>query len=368
MTITPAPVVSAPESLRRRYGLLTAASGPLDLPAHGEGGGVRFVPIVCGQSVAYGVACYDAGEAPVKPIDGDADEINTGVFVALATLECGAVGYTLPEHRTKVRRRLESTEQASVEAALFSGLDFDDNSLDILSLDDEAVAIVTGYDFESIADVVGALERYAYVTNQYGGVAYLHAPVEVAAIAAEAGLVKADGPRLVTPLGSVWVFGAYPSGEIIVTGQVTVWRAPDISVHDAFDTTTNARLLVAERAYAVAFECFAGRATFAPLSDGTPGDGTDNDGSAVALTGSDQVISATSKHYRGFSIMETTGNAPAVVRIYDNSSAASGTVLEQISLLPGESAREWYDSGVLTGNGVYVDVVSGSVAGSVRVS
>lgn len=363
MTITPAPVVPAPESLRRRYGLLTAASGPLDLPAHGEGGGVRFVPIVCGQSVAYGVACYEPGEAPAKPLDGDAAEIDTGVFVALATLECGAVGYTLPEYRTKVRRRLESTEQASVEAALFSGLDFDGNSLDILSLDDEAVSAGSGYDPESIADVVGTLERYAYVTNQYGGVAYLHAPVEVAAIAAEAGLVKADGPRLATPLGSVWVFGDYPSGEIIVTGQVTIWRAPDISVHDAFDTTTNARLLIAERAYAVAFECFAGRATFSAPDAADVVTPT----SITASTGADQAVADAAGFYRGFTLRETTGAAPATVVIYDNASAASGTILEEITLLAGESAREWYGvPGIPTLNGIYVDVVSGAVAGSIR--
>ena len=38
-SLIPAPIVPAPQPLRRRYGLFDAASGPLDLPAHGEGGG-----------------------------------------------------------------------------------------------------------------------------------------------------------------------------------------------------------------------------------------------------------------------------------------------------------------------------------------
>jgi hypothetical protein len=87
----------------------------------------------------------------------------------------------------------------------------------------------------------------------------------------------------------------------------------------------------------------------------------------VALTGSDQAVRASSAYYRGFTIRETTGGATAVVRIYDNASAASGTILDEISLVAGESAREFYPGGIWATNGVYVDVVSGTVTGSVRV-
>jgi hypothetical protein len=269
MAMIPGMIVPAPERLRRRYGLFDAASGPLDLPTHGEAGGVRFVPS-CGRSMAYGVTCY-TGEAtaPVKPLDGDAAEVDAGVFVALATLNCGSPGYSTTEYGDKIRRRLEGAEQASVEEALWTGLDFEDNALGTLSLDGEALSIDPGYDPGLITDVVGALERYAYVDNQYGGVAYIHAPVEVAAFAAEAGLIvpETSGPngRKLTPLGSVWAFGAYPSGEVIVTGQTTVWRAPEIQVYSSFENATNEVVLVAERAYSVAFECFAGRAEFNPL-------------------------------------------------------------------------------------------------------
>lgn len=269
MALIPGMVVTPPEQIRRRYGLFDAASGPLDLPAHGEGGGVRFVPVACGGAIPFGVTCYAPGAAPDKPLSGDADEIQTGVFVALATLNCGAVGYTMPEYETKVRRRLEGSEQAVVEAALWTGLDYADDGMDTLSLDGTAVDIGGEYDPALITDVVGALERYAYTTSQYGGVAYIHAPVEVAAFAAEAGLIVPEGTgpnaRKLTPMGSVWVFGAYPSGEVIVTGQTTVWRAPEIQVYSSFENETNEVVLVAERAYSVAFECFAGRAEFNPL-------------------------------------------------------------------------------------------------------
>lgn len=272
MTMIPGLIVPPPEPLRRRYGLFDAAAGPIDLPTHGEGGGVRFVPVTCGEAYAYGVNCY-TGEvvAPEKPLDTDNAEVSPGVFVVLATLECGATGYTTEEYRGKVLRRLEATEQAAVERTLWSGLDFEGNALGILNLDTEAIAVPTNYDPGLITDVVGALERYAYTDNGYGGVAYIHAPIEVAAFAAEAGLVLPEGPnRKVTPLGSVWSFGAYPAGEVIVTGQTAFWRAPEIQVYDSFDRITNQVVLVAERAYSVAFECFAGRAEFDPLGEVSP--------------------------------------------------------------------------------------------------
>lgn len=85
----------------------------------------------------------------------------------------------------------------------------------------------------------------------------------------------------------------------------------------------------------------------------------------VALTGSDQVVRATHGTYCGFSIRETAG-AAAVVRIYDHASAASGNLLDTIRLAANESARECYPRGIRADNGVYVDIVSGTVEGSVR--
>jgi hypothetical protein len=270
VALIPGLTVPAPEPLRRRYGLFDAASGPLDLPQHGEGGGVRYVPVTCGGAYPLGVNCYDPGEAPVKPLDPGNDEVDTGVFVALATLDCGAVGYTRPELEAQVRRRLESGEQATVEAAFWTGLDFEGNALGILNLNGEAADIPTGYDPGLITDVIGALERYAYTVHGYGYTAYIHAPVEVAAFAFEAGLVLMDGNRKVTPMGSVWAFGAYPAGSVIVTGQTTVWRAPEVQVYSSFENATNEVLMVAERAYSVAFDCFAGRAEFDPLEVTSP--------------------------------------------------------------------------------------------------
>lgn len=278
MAIVPAPNVAAPEPLRRRYGIFDAAAGPIPLPPHGEGGGVQYVSETCGTARVLGVDCYDPGDAPVKPFDSDDDLVETGVFNVMATLTCTLVGYTVEQLRNKVLRRMEANSQAAVERALWSGLDFEGNALGIkhfTGAGGEAVDIGGSYDPGLIADVVAALERYAYFTQDYGYAAYLHAPIEVAALAAEAGLVHEErmtggqSQRKVTPLGSIWAFGAYPAGQIVVTGQTTVWRGEE-RVVQTFERTDNQALLLAERAYSVSYDCFAGRAEYDPLEVVSP--------------------------------------------------------------------------------------------------
>lgn len=282
MALVPGPLVPAPEPLRRRPGLFDAAAGPLDLPPHGQGGGVRYVPLTCGTAHSLRIGCYDGVPEEIeggKPTDSAEGEVATGVFMVVSAMECGTVGYTSAEDADRIRRRLEAGEQGAVEAAFWSGLDFNGESLDILSLADDPDEI-TGADELDIIEIVAALEDYAYRAQGYGYTAFLHAPVAVAAHAGAANLVIPDrtGPLQRTPFGSVWVFGGgyagtgpdLPSGGafIHITGQVTTWRSPEVQtfpVDQVMDRATNQRLLLAEREWAVAYDCFNGRAAFDPL-------------------------------------------------------------------------------------------------------
>lgn len=90
--------------------------------------------------------------------------------------------------------------------------------------------------------------------------------------------------------------------------------------------------------------------------------------SSANLTGSNQAVSNAPCTYRGFTVKETTGTATAAVTIYDNASAASGVILDVITLLANESAREDYAVGIAAYRGIYVQVVSGAVTGAVRSS
>ena len=276
MTIIPGQLIPGPEPLRRRYGLFTAASGPMDLPSpHGQGGGLRYVPVTCGEAHPYPINCYDGlVEVPTegKPTDPENTEVEAPSFMVVASIECGALGYTAAEFEDKVRRRLTSGEQGAAELALWTGTDQHGNTLDIPALltTDEAVDPAS-YDPDHLASVIGALEEYAYHDQGYGYTAFIHAPVSVASWATSDGdLARPDGPLLRTPYGSIWVFGGgYPNdGGIHITGQVNVWRAPTEHVYPAdqtMDRTHNQRLLVAEREYAIGFDCFNARAEFTPL-------------------------------------------------------------------------------------------------------
>lgn len=86
---------------------------------------------------------------------------------------------------------------------------------------------------------------------------------------------------------------------------------------------------------------------------------------AIALTGSDQAVRATAAVYRGIALRETAGSS-AAVRVYDNASTASGTVIAAFTLAANASVDVVHD-GVWCVNGIYIDVISGAVEGSVRV-
>lgn len=70
--------------------------------------------------------------------------------------------------------------------------------------------------------------------------------------------------------------------------------------------------------------------------------------------------------YRGFTIRETAA-AAATVRLFDNASAASGGLLATISLASGGSREIIDGDGVWFDNGVFVEIVAGTVEGSIFV-
>jgi hypothetical protein len=87
---------------------------------------------------------------------------------------------------------------------------------------------------------------------------------------------------------------------------------------------------------------------------------------ADAVT-ADENTKAYATHYFGFSFRETAGST-ATIRVYD-ALTATGTLLDSIQLAANESAREFYGpDGIKCSTGVYVDIVSGTVEGSVRVA
>lgn len=256
MVIAPPVVVPAPEPRGLRYGLLQAANGPLDLPTHGLAGGIVYESVSCGFARSYATLCHTDERTGEKEFDPDETPITRESFVVYASLACGSAGKTSADLETKVRRRLANGEQAQAEAGMATILATGATPL-----------IPPGL---TLADTIGELEQWLYGSDalpapadaQYGNVGYLHASPRIAAHAMDADLIVPDGPLLRTRMGTIWVFGGgYPDdGTIYISGNVTVWRAPDVFVsppRQLLNQTTNQYHLIAEREYVVSYDCVA---------------------------------------------------------------------------------------------------------------
>lgn len=256
MAITPAVTVPAPEPLGRRYGLLTAAAGPLPLPQDRFGGGVTYDPVSCGTAHRVPLDCVDPEDPEVKVFDPGDDWVEGTPFVVYATVQCGSVG--AGDVEAKVRRRLDNGAQSAVERELGE------------RLTTAAVAVPAPVDTEA-SSVVGELEQWLYGSGTgeqaYGNVGYIHAPFRMASYLHKGTLLWTDAAgRVRTRMGSVVVFGDYPDdGGVFITGHTTLWRAPDVAVsprEQVLNRTNNNLYMLAEQEWAVAWDCVAGRTTY----------------------------------------------------------------------------------------------------------
>lgn len=71
-------------------------------------------------------------------------------------------------------------------------------------------------------------------------------------------------------------------------------------------------------------------------------------------------------YYRGVRLAETAA-ATARIVIWDNATAASGTILDEINFAASQSVRETYGPPQVAKQGIYIQVVAGTVAGSILV-
>lgn len=248
MALMPPDSVPAPQPRGLRYGLFSVANGPLTLPEKGRGGGIQYDPETCGHAHSFPVDCPDESPTPEKTFDEFPDTIVAEPFVAYGSLTCGSAGRSQGELEAVVRRNLASGEQSQAEAEL------------AVLLAAESAGLGSTI---NVVSAVSQLEQWLYgiATSDYGHVGYLHASPDVAAHAGDANLIVDQGPVKRTPYGTLWsIGGGYPPGTVFISGQVTVWRSADVWVpplDQVLDRSTNQYFLVAEREYAVAFDCVA---------------------------------------------------------------------------------------------------------------
>jgi hypothetical protein len=299
MAFLPLAPVTPPEPRARRYNLLTLANGPIEyvrLPGTldefdpGEplriAGGLTYQPNGCGVTREYPMVCGPDDESPDltdKTFDFEVPFTENEPFVVYATLQCGSVGRTAAQMQERTLRKYYDGEPTGVERGLARTMAAAGGP-ELLSPDPT-----------NIIDVIGTLEQWIYGLQDmdlagggttegvsYGYQAYIHATPRVAAYASDAHMIIDDrdgrGPFKRTQLGSIWVFGGGYNGaapgeadpvagvdHIYVTGQVTVWRDPDVQVpplRQTFNRGQNQWLGLAERAYVVGFDCHVASTAF----------------------------------------------------------------------------------------------------------
>ncbi len=262
--LTAKPTPSAP----RRYGLLQAAVGPLDLPEHARIGGIRYINEICGDGFGYQVECVEALNS--KTFSNGLQTVTGVPFVVYSTILCGSVGFTQDEFNAMAVSRLLSVEQTIVEQVFSAGTFAQAPSL---ANNTPNATTVVGTSVTAV-EVVSELENAIYCTSQYGANAYLHMPIAVLNDLISQHFLTWDGRVWRTPMGSIVSAGCYanltPAGAapaagvfwIYATGQTAIWRASDSDiavypVEGTLDRTTNQQLILAEREYVVTWECAA---------------------------------------------------------------------------------------------------------------
>lgn len=254
--------VTRPGALVPRFGLFNVANGPLDLNIHARQSGMEFESVACDLPTGFAVECPAATTKSFT--SGAANKIDVDPFVVRSDLECAPVGLTDIQLRQWLIDRLKAGEQATVERI------FSDGTFGASPTLQGATPLAAS---SSIIKAVGLLEDWLY--SRYGLPGVIHVPALAAQqFIKDAELIMQSGGQWKTAMGTLVSFGNYsgkgPSAEVpaagslylYITGQVTVWRAPDADIYttplsEALDRTTNQVYGQAEREYAIGYECFA---------------------------------------------------------------------------------------------------------------
>lgn len=245
-------------------GLLDAATGPLDLPAHAQTSGATYLADSCGEGRLYPAPCvtppYPA--IVVDPADG---LVQAYAFNVYASVICGSMGQSFAEAEARVRARFQMAEARAVELAFWGGDATTDSVVHQLQVAGQ-VTVLTAV--TTVKDAVSVLEQQMATT--YGGQALLHARPRLGAYLGGAGVLQDKNPDR-THYGSKVVLGAGYAGNspdevtapngttefMLATGRVIVWRSgvyvpPSIQM---LDKVNNQLGLYAMRSYAIAVEC-----------------------------------------------------------------------------------------------------------------
>lgn len=268
-----------------QFDLLSTAT-PLDLSDAHWRMGITWEPLCPESSGTYDpctAVVENAGTvstAPAPPAKSATTEWQTRgatAFTAYSRIDCSPVGQWDDLSESNQQALLRS-EARFVETAFWSGaaagqtvvfphLAADAEVTDGGDVLQPAATVVTATP-QSIAVGLGMLEDA--MRDCYPGVATIHMPIRLAALAAEAYLLTSRSGRMfTTSLGSKVVVGDYPGTApdgtttegvtwMYATGEVFYAREPNptrFTMAESFDRNVNTVEVIAERTYVIGWDC-----------------------------------------------------------------------------------------------------------------
>lgn len=244
-----------------RYGLFNAAT-VRSLGTRGIGAGVQFLVDHCEAASIYDQTCL---VNPVKPVIEGTELMGADPFTLVARKRCGTVGRTPEEMQAAADSVLYTSAQTLVEAVIWDGAG---GAITVDPTLTAAGATIVTPAAPGAGTAIAALEEAFYSVNGYVGT--IHVNTRAYAAAAYSNLVEHKTGQLVTPLGSVWSFGAgygltgpadvAPAGGFawaFMTSAVTVWESEIFrqDVRRTMDRSANQWDAISERVYAATWDC-----------------------------------------------------------------------------------------------------------------
>lgn len=265
---------ATPDGATHSYG----APGDYTVTVTGPDGYTATAVITVEDEEASGP--FDATVQKLKQAEEGVGLVTGVPFAVYHMFKCGAVG-GYDRGAERARRALMGGEGRAVERVMGQLLAADDTGVDITPTPGTAVSIVDG---------IAKLEKWS--AANYGGVATIHMPRDVALVAYAAGALVRVSTRLETGLGSRVAAGAGydtlqgPDGAgaagadeawLYVTGQVVARRGAVIEVGPQLQTAPrdNSFLALAERSYVLTTECIVGAILVSTLDPENAGGGVD---------------------------------------------------------------------------------------------
>lgn len=248
MAIAPPIVLDAPPTngvAARRYSILNAAVGPLDMPDNARLVDLAYVVPWCGPGGV--VLAPDCDTPPPNVPEGPLTIVDGIAFTVSRMFECTALGITPADAERFMRDRLDASEHVLVEKAVATQL--------------ASVGATPLPASSTVVEAVALMELFAYRTMEYGPTAVIHFPVDAFAYLADRMQITRESSTGVwrTPIGSIVYPNVGLTNTAFVTGLLVLWRAPQAFISPpeaAFNRATNEYAMVGQRDWVAAWECF----------------------------------------------------------------------------------------------------------------